>query len=55
MQPGMPKSNESFNTANPPYIDGGTITTARKAVKKWLGKEFCGSKRVDSRESCCSG
>ena len=55
MQPGMPKSNESCSTANPPYIEGGTITTARRAVKKWLGKELCGSKRVDSRESCCSG
>ena len=39
MQPGMPKSNESCNTANPLYIEGGTITTARRAVKKGLGKD----------------
>ena len=55
MQPGMPKSNESCHTTNPIYIEGGTITTARRAVKKWLGKDFYGSESVDSRESCCSG
>lgn len=55
MQPGMPKSNESYNATNPLYIEGGTITTAWKAVKNRLGKEFCDSKRVDSRENCFSG
>lgn len=55
MQPGVPKRNESCHTANPLYNEGGTITTARRAVKKWLGKVFRGSGGVDSRDNCCSG
>ena len=55
MQPGVPKSNESCDTANPLYIKGGTITTAYRAVKKGLGKDSCGSGRLDSRENGCSG